>query len=61
MTRDEELAYLTGIVEKIEAATGHRPRGWLGPALTETFETPQLLAELGLTYTLDWTKDDQPY
>jgi hypothetical protein len=21
----------------------------------------QLLAELGLTYTLDWTKDDQPY
>jgi allantoinase len=61
MTRDEELAYLTGVVETIEAATGQRPRGWLGPALTETFETPQLLAKLGLAYTLDWTNDDQPY
>jgi peptidoglycan/xylan/chitin deacetylase (PgdA/CDA1 family) len=61
MTRDEELAYLTEIVETIAAATGRRPRGWLGPALTETFETPSLLAELGLDYTLDWTNDDQPY
>jgi allantoinase len=61
MTRDEERAYLTEIVGTIEAATGRRPRGWLGPALTETFETPSLLAELGLDYTLDWTNDDQPY
>ena len=61
MTRDEELAYLTEIVETIQSATGRRPQGWLGPALTETFETPSLLAELGLGYTLDWTNDDQPY
>lgn len=61
MTREEERAYLTEIVETIAAATGRRPRGWLGPALTETFDTPSLLAELGLDYTLDWTNDDQPY
>lgn len=61
MTRDEEFAYLSEVVGTIEAATGRRPRGWLGPALTETFETPALLAELGLSYTLDWTNDDQPY
>jgi peptidoglycan/xylan/chitin deacetylase (PgdA/CDA1 family) len=61
MSRDEELAYLTEVVTTIEEATGRRPRGWLGPALTETFETPALLAELGLGYTLDWTNDDQPY
>lgn len=61
MTRDEERSYLTEIMTTIEAATGHRPRGWLGPALTETFETPSLLAELGLGYLLDWTNDDQPY
>ncbi|SFL31334.1 polysaccharide deacetylase family protein [Geodermatophilus ruber] len=61
MDREEERAYLTEVVETIEAATGHRPQGWLGPALTETFETPSLLAELGLGYTLDWTNDDQPY
>jgi hypothetical protein len=33
----------------------------MGPGLTETFNTPALLAELGLTYLLDWTNDDQPY
>ena len=58
---DEERALLTDIVETIEAATGRRPRGWLGPGLTETFQTPTLLAELGLRYVLDWTNDDQPY
>ncbi|MGH8111615.1 MAG: polysaccharide deacetylase family protein [Rhodanobacteraceae bacterium] len=61
MSRDEERAYLADIVETIAAATHRRPRGWMGPALTESFETPSLLAELGLNYTLDWTNDDQPY
>ena len=57
----EERAVLTEIVEVIEGATGRRPRGWLGPGLTETLHTPALLAELGLRYVLDWTNDDQPY
>ncbi|MCP2169783.1 polysaccharide deacetylase family protein [Goodfellowiella coeruleoviolacea] len=61
MTVDEERAYLTDVVETIERATGKRPRGWMGPGLTETFNTPELLAELGLNYVLDWCNDDQPY
>lgn len=61
MDRETERAYLTEVVDTIEAAIGRRPQGWLGPALTETFDTPSLLAELGLGYTLDWTNDDQPY
>jgi peptidoglycan/xylan/chitin deacetylase (PgdA/CDA1 family) len=61
MDTEAELAELTAIVEQIEGATGRRPRGWMGPALTETFATPRLLAELGLTYVLDWTSDDQPF
>ncbi|SHF64666.1 polysaccharide deacetylase family protein [Streptoalloteichus hindustanus] len=61
MTVEEERAYLTDVVETIEKATGRRPRGWMGPALTETFQTPALLAELGLNYVLDWCNDDQPY
>lgn len=61
MTREEERAYLVEVVETIAAATGQRPQGWMGPALTESFDTPSLLAELGLGYTLDWTNDDQPY
>lgn len=61
MTPEEERAYLADVVGTIEKATGRRPRGWMGPALTETFNTPELLAELGLDYVLDWTNDDQPY
>ncbi|ASO21152.1 peptidoglycan/xylan/chitin deacetylase (PgdA/CDA1 family) [Actinoalloteichus hoggarensis] len=61
MSREEERAQLTEIVDTITEATGTRPRGWMGPALTETFETPALLAELGLGYVLDWCNDDQPY
>jgi peptidoglycan/xylan/chitin deacetylase (PgdA/CDA1 family) len=61
MSADEERAYLTDVVQTIEQGTGSRPRGWLGPALTETFNTPELLAELGLTYLLDWCSDDQPF
>lgn len=58
---NEERKILTEIVDTIETATGRRPQGWMGPGLTETHNTPALLAELGLSYVLDWTNDDQPY
>lgn len=61
MSVDEERAYLAEVVGTISEATGQQVRGWLGPALTETFETPRLLRELGLTYLLDWCADDQPF
>ncbi|MEU4312668.1 polysaccharide deacetylase family protein [Nocardia sp. NPDC024068] len=57
----DERAYLTEVITTIEQATGTRPRGWMGPALSESPRTPELLAELGLGYVLDWTNDDQPY
>lgn len=58
---ETERQYLTEVVEKIEQGTGQRPKGWMGPGLAETYETPRLLTELGLRYTLGWTNDDQPY
>jgi peptidoglycan/xylan/chitin deacetylase (PgdA/CDA1 family) len=61
MSEDEERAYLAEVVRTIQSSTGQQPRGWLGPALTETFNTPRLLAELGVNYLLDWCNDDQPY
>ncbi|MFA6112740.1 MAG: polysaccharide deacetylase family protein [Sphingomonas sp.] len=60
-SQDEEKAVLEEVVETIAAATGRRPQGWMGPGLTETFETPRLLRELGLSYVLDWCADDQPF
>lgn len=61
MTLDQERTYLTSVVQTIARHTGQQPKGWLGPALTETFNTPELLAELGLSYLLDWCNDDQPF
>jgi allantoinase len=61
MELEAERSRLKEIVERIERGTGVRPRGWLGPGLTETAHTPALLAELGLDFTCDWCNDDQPY
>lgn len=59
--RDDERAYIEEVASTIEQATGQRPKGWLGPALTATMNTNDLLAELGFTYSLDWANDDVPY
>ncbi|AWS43369.1 polysaccharide deacetylase family protein [Streptosporangium sp. 'caverna'] len=61
MDRDDERRVLTEITDTIAEGTGRRPLGWMGPGLTETFHTPELLADLGFRYLLDWTNDDQPY
>ena len=44
----------------IREFTGRAPRGWLGPGLTETWDTPDILAEQGYDYVCDWVLDDQP-
>ena len=57
---ENERADIRKSAEVLEKATGQRPRGWLGPGLTETWETPDILAEEGYDYVADWVLDDQP-
>lgn len=57
----EERAIIEATLSLIERSAGKRPRGWLGPALCETVNTPDLLAAAGVDYLADWTNDDQPY
>jgi peptidoglycan/xylan/chitin deacetylase (PgdA/CDA1 family) len=61
MSEDQEREVIRTVVRTIKDATGKAPRGWLGPALAETFNTPDILAEEGLGYVCDWCNDDQPY
>jgi peptidoglycan/xylan/chitin deacetylase (PgdA/CDA1 family) len=61
MELEEERGYIDAVAARIEQATGSRPRGWLGPALTASMNTNDLLAALGFEYVLDWANDDQPY
>ena len=61
LPEDEERAVIRTSLDALTAATGQRPRGWLGPGLAQTFRTNDLLAEAGLDYVSDWCNDDQPY
>ncbi len=56
---DEGALIETGL-SMIEAFAGMRPRGWLGPGLRESFETPDLLKAAGIGYVFDWPLDDLP-
>ena len=58
---DEERRLIGDIVSAIAEGTGTAPRGWLGPALSESFNTPDILAENGIEYVCDWVNDEQPY
>jgi peptidoglycan/xylan/chitin deacetylase (PgdA/CDA1 family) len=53
----EDIARTSKVISDF---TGRAPRGWLGPGLTETWETPDLLVEAGYDYVCDWVLDDQP-
>lgn len=39
---------------------GKAPKGWLGPGLHETLDTPEHLAEAGFKYVCDWPMDEHP-
>lgn len=53
-----------GVIEKslarLEQLTGKKTRGWLGPGLGESFDTPDLLKKHGIEYVADWFVDDLP-
>jgi peptidoglycan/xylan/chitin deacetylase (PgdA/CDA1 family) len=44
----------------ISTHEGAQPRGWLGPWISQSHATPDLLQEAGYAYLLDWCMDDQP-
>lgn len=60
LERDAESAIIASTRQAIESC-GQTMRGWLGPGLTETFNTLDLLREHGVDYVADWCNDDLPY
>ena len=57
---ENQQAMIERSLDTLEKFTGKRPVGWLGPGLTQTFETPELLAAAGVKYIGDWVYDDEP-
>jgi allantoinase len=60
MAEEAERAMLQEVTQRIAKEEGRAPAGWMGPWVAETPVTPDLLAELGYRYVLDWFVDDQP-
>ena len=56
----DEGALIDQSLSLIEAFTGSRPQGWLGPGLKETMDTPDILKAHGVEYVFDWVVDDLP-
>lgn len=57
---ENEEENLVRSLETCEAFTGKRPVGWLGPGLTQSYETPDLLTKHGIKYCGDFVFDDEP-
>ncbi len=60
LSEQEEAALIAETTAAIEQHSGTRPRGWLGPWISQSPFTPDLLQEAGYSYLLDWCHDDQP-
>lgn len=57
MSEEESIATALGILADF---TGSPVRGWLGPGLKESLDTPDILKKLGIEYCADWVVDDLP-
>ncbi len=57
---EDQKAMIERSLAIVERFTGKRPVGWLGPGLTQTYDTPELLVSAGIKYIGDWVYDDEP-
>ncbi len=56
----EEKALILESTATLTHHEGVQPKGWLGPWISESHRTPDLLQDAGYQYLLDWCHDDQP-
>ncbi|MPZ55836.1 MAG: polysaccharide deacetylase family protein [Rhizobiales bacterium] len=57
---ENEEEVIARSLSRLETLTGKRIRGWMGPGLAESFNTPDLLKKHGVEYVADWFVDDLP-
>lgn len=60
MWEDDERRLISEVVDTISSHESKRPRGWMGPWMSQSRTTPDILKEQGFTFLMDWPCDDQP-
>lgn len=61
MAEADERVLVAEATAEITRHEGRPPAGWLSPWIAGTHATPDLLAEAGYRYVLDWGADDRPF
>ncbi|MCK8779835.1 polysaccharide deacetylase family protein [Rhizobium sp. NTR19] len=61
LSEDEENHIIAEALRLLRETSGQKVEGWLSPGRAQGFNTPDLLAKNGVTYSLDWANDDLPY
>ena len=59
-SQEQEREFYRDCIDTLRRHTGKQLKGMLGPAISATAATPDLMAEAGLIYHTDWVHDDQP-
>jgi allantoinase len=60
LSEADERTLITETTAALKNFSGTAPRGWLGPWISQSPLTPDLLQEAEYGYLLDWCHDDQP-
>lgn len=61
LARDDEQALVQESLSVLRQTSGQPLDGWLSPGRSQSFHTPDLLAQEGVRYCCDWANDDMPY
>jgi allantoinase len=57
---EDEARLIAYVRDQIDRHSGQRARGWMGPWMSQSHVTPDLLKEAGFEFLMDWPADDQP-
>lgn len=60
MWEDDEKRLLETVRDTVRDRAGRAPGGWMGPWMSQSAVTPDLLQETGYKFIMDWPCDDQP-
>ena len=60
LPEEGEAALIAEARDVIARHEGRPPAGWMGPWISESHVTSDLLKEAGFRYSMDWPCDDQP-
>jgi peptidoglycan/xylan/chitin deacetylase (PgdA/CDA1 family) len=60
MPQDEERDFIRDCIQTFHRLTGRQLKGWFSPGVSQTLNTPDLVAEAGIEYYCDFYHDDQP-